>query len=47
MNVIRLGVMWPGVEPKRGEYDEKYLETMKWIVDKSAEYGIYTMVDFH
>jgi len=25
-NIIRLGLMWPGVEPNRGEYNETYLD---------------------
>ncbi|KAK7230672.1 cellulase [Aureococcus anophagefferens] len=46
-NVVRLGVMWPGVEPERGSYDRTYLATMRGIVARLAARGIYTIVDFH
>lgn len=46
-NVVRLGVMWPGVEPERGSYDRTYLATMRGVVDRLAARGIYTIVDFH
>jgi len=39
--------MWPGVEPKRGEYNETYLALMQKIVEDSAKYGIYTLIDMH
>jgi endoglycosylceramidase len=47
MNVIRLGVMWPGIEYTRGSYNQTYLNIMKKIVDVAAMYGIYTLVDMH
>jgi hypothetical protein len=31
INLIRLGIMWPGVEPKRGVYNQTYLDIMKEI----------------
>ncbi|KAJ3027594.1 UNVERIFIED_CONTAM: hypothetical protein HDU68_003527 [Siphonaria sp. JEL0065] len=45
--VIRLGVMWPGVEPERGQYNMTYLETMKSIVQMLDEAGIYVLLDMH
>ncbi|KAJ3196350.1 hypothetical protein HDU82_001809 [Entophlyctis luteolus] len=45
--VIRLGVMWPGVEPERGQYNHTYLETMKSIVQMCSDAGIYVLLDFH
>ncbi|KAK3286242.1 hypothetical protein CYMTET_6190 [Cymbomonas tetramitiformis] len=47
MNVIRLGVMWPGVEPVRGQYNETYLQIMTEIAAEAATYGIYTLADMH
>mmetsp|Transcript_53698 Transcript_53698/g.120591 ORF Transcript_53698/g.120591 Transcript_53698/m.120591 type:complete len:1033 (-) Transcript_53698:127-3225(-) len=52
VNVLRLGVMMPGVLPNppvNGTYhpDQDYLETAKQIVAEAAKYGIYTLVDFH
>lgn len=47
-NVIRLGVMWPGVEPARGQFDQVYLKKAKTIIDTAYnKYGIYTLVDCH
>lgn len=47
VNVIRLGVMWPGVEPTRGSYDRLYLQQLRKIISMAAEYGIYTLLDMH
>mmetsp|Transcript_25536 Transcript_25536/g.64093 ORF Transcript_25536/g.64093 Transcript_25536/m.64093 type:complete len:525 (-) Transcript_25536:47-1621(-) len=46
-NVIRLGVMWPGVEPTRAHYNETYLEVMTNIIKLAAKYNIYCIVDCH
>jgi len=46
-NVVRLGVMWPGVEPSPGVYNETYLKVMRQLVDNMHAQGIYTIVDFH
>lgn len=32
MNTIRLGVMWPGVEPTEGKYNQTYLQAMNNLV---------------
>jgi endoglycosylceramidase len=47
INVIRLGIMWPGVEPERGHYNWTYLQVMRQLVEKAADHGIYTLLDFH
>ncbi|KAJ3065869.1 hypothetical protein HDU98_010775 [Podochytrium sp. JEL0797] len=44
---IRLGVMWPGVEPVRGQYNMTYLDTLKSIVQMCSDAGIYVLLDFH
>ena len=46
-NSIRLGVMWPGVEPIRGEYNDTYLQIIDEIVENAAKKGVYTLLDFH
>jgi len=46
-NVVRLGVMWPGVEPAQGKYNTTYLGIMHKIVDDLYAKGIYTIIDFH
>ncbi|CAI5958156.1 unnamed protein product [Closterium sp. NIES-64] len=47
LNVVRLGVMWPGVHPARGETNATYLHVMKRMVRQMRAAGIYTLVDFH
>lgn len=47
MNAIRLGLMWAGAEPKRGEYNETYFAEMRALIAEAASYGIYTFVDMH
>ncbi|CAM6081915.1 unnamed protein product [Calypogeia fissa] len=47
MNVVRLGIMWPGVEPSRGYVNSTYLEIMHSIVSKLHSAGIYTLLEFH
>lgn len=37
INLIRLGVMWPGVEPQRGVYNITYLGVMAKIVEMCRE----------
>jgi len=46
-NMVRLGVMWPGVEPAKGYYNMTYINIMQEIVQTLANYGIYTLIDFH
>eukprot|EP00742_Colponemidia_sp_Colp-10_P002113 GILJ01002256.1.p1 GENE.GILJ01002256.1~~GILJ01002256.1.p1 ORF type:complete len:547 (-),score=92.28 GILJ01002256.1:661-2214(-) len=46
-NVVRLGLMWPGYETARGQYDESYLDAIEKIVDILAQRNIYTILDMH
>eukprot|EP00047_Mylnosiga_fluctuans_P012814 m.27931 g.27931 ORF g.27931 m.27931 type:complete len:502 (-) comp4477_c0_seq1:131-1636(-) len=46
-NSIRLSVPWAGVEPQDGVFNFTYLATMRAIVDRAAQYGIYSLIDFH
>jgi endoglycosylceramidase len=46
-NVVRLGVMWPGVEPKKKEYSDAYLEEVSILVSQLADRGIYVILDLH
>ena len=45
--VVRLGVMWQGVEPSWGAYNHTYLGIMRQLVDDLYARGIYTIVDYH
>jgi len=47
VNVIRLGIMWAGVEPERGQYNASYLMAAKEMAAEAAHYGIYTLLDMH
>ena len=47
MNILRLGVMWPGVEPTRGHYNETYLDEIERIAELAAQFGVYTLLDMH
>lgn len=48
VNLIRLGVMWPGVVPnRRAEHDLHYLKQVRDIIRMAAEFGIYTIVEPH
>lgn len=40
-------MMLPGYVPKRGQYNETYLDVIKSIASKAAKYGIYTLLDMH
>jgi len=46
-NAVRLGVMWPGVEPAPKAYNQTYLSAMRRIVEMLYQHDIYTIVDFH
>jgi len=46
-NVVRLGVMWPGVVPQAGAANATYLATMQQLVADLGAAGIYTIVDCH
>jgi endoglycosylceramidase len=46
-NCIRLGVIWDGVEPEPGKYDEKYLDKIQEQVSWAAQNGLYVMLDMH
>lgn len=52
VNVIRLGAMMPGVLPNppvNGVYtsDERYIAKLKALVSDAAQFGIYTLIEFH
>jgi endoglycosylceramidase len=46
-NCIRLGVIWDGVEPEPGKYDEKYLDKLQEQVNWATQNGLYVMLDMH
>jgi len=46
-NSVRLGLLWAGIEPKRDQFDEDYLQKMVTISEKMSAHGIYTLVNMH
>jgi endoglycosylceramidase len=44
---IRLGVIYAGVEPRPGAYDQSYLNSIAHTVAVLRSHGIYTLLDFH
>ena len=47
LTVVRLGVMWPGVEPERGVYNETYLDIVADIVERAERHDVYVLMDMH
>lgn len=46
-NVVRLGVLYQGVEPNPGVIDSAYLKSLAATVDQLASHGVYSLLDFH
>jgi endoglycosylceramidase len=46
-NVVRLGVMWAGLMPKKDYVNTTYLNEMVKIVDMLEEAGLYVIIDLH
>jgi len=46
-DAVRLGVIWAGVEPQPGVYDDAYLASLRDTVDTLARHGILSLLDFH
>ena len=47
MNCIRLGIIWDGIEPEPGKYDEVYLDSVEERVAWAAEHDLYVFLDMH
>ncbi|GIP53034.1 glycoside hydrolase family 5 protein [Paenibacillus vini] len=47
MNVIRLGLIWDGVEPQPGVYDDVYLGRIKQQAKWAESHGLYVFLDMH
>jgi endoglycosylceramidase len=46
-NVVRLGVLYSGLEPSPGNYDESYLDRIEESVALLGRHGIFSLLDFH
>ena len=47
LNTVRLGVIYAGVEPSPGTYDDGYLASIAQTVKTLSAHGIFTLLDFH
>lgn len=46
-NVVRLGVIWAGVEPQPGVFDDAYLASIAQTVQILRDHGIHAILDMH
>ncbi len=46
-NCIRLGIIWDGLEPEPGKYNEEYLKEIDKRIQWAAENDIYVFLDMH
>mmetsp|Transcript_90663 Transcript_90663/g.207469 ORF Transcript_90663/g.207469 Transcript_90663/m.207469 type:complete len:522 (+) Transcript_90663:49-1614(+) len=46
-NMVRLGVMWPGVELSDGSVNTTYMQEVTSLANDLADHGVYTLVDLH
>lgn len=47
MNCVRLGILWDGLEPQPGQFDEGYLDRIARIVAWAKAEGLYVLLDMH
>jgi endoglycosylceramidase len=46
-SVVRLGVIFKGVEPTAGQFDDRYLDEIEKTVETLGSRGIRSLLDFH
>ncbi len=46
-NLIRLGIIWDGVEPSPLEYDDEYINKIREFMDICQKHEIYIFLDMH
>ncbi|MCK5700633.1 MAG: cellulase family glycosylhydrolase, partial [Cyclobacteriaceae bacterium] len=46
-NVIRLGIIWDGLEPEPGVYNEEYLKGIDQMIQWASDNNIYVFLDMH
>jgi len=47
INVLRLGIIWDGLEPEPGQYNEAYLKEIDKRIEWAAENDLYVFLDMH
>ncbi|GAA1393322.1 hypothetical protein GCM10009662_01490 [Catellatospora coxensis] len=46
-NVVRLGMSWSRLQPRRGEFDQAYLQQISTAVAQAKAHGVYVVLDMH
>ena len=46
-NVIRLGIIWDGLEPEPSVYNEEYLRKIDKQIEMAKEQGLFVFLDMH
>lgn len=46
-NCIRLGIIWDGLEPEPGKYNEDYLKEIDQRIEWAADNNLYVFLDMH
>jgi endoglycosylceramidase len=46
-NTVRLGIIYKGLEPTRGQYEDAYLASIARTARMLGRHGIHVLVDFH
>ncbi|WP_345007571.1 cellulase family glycosylhydrolase [Snuella lapsa] len=46
-NVIRLGIIWDGLEPEPGVYNQEYLKGIDDMIQWATDSGLYVFLDMH
>ncbi|WP_144124066.1 cellulase family glycosylhydrolase [Catellatospora sichuanensis] len=46
-NVVRLGMSWSRLEPRRGEFNQAYLQQISTAVASAKAHGVYVVLDMH
>ena len=46
-NVIRFGVIWDGLEPEPGLYNDAYIEELRRLIQLANKYNLHIILDMH
>jgi endoglycosylceramidase len=46
-NVVRLGILWDGLEPQPGQYNEEMFRCIDRNIAWAKKYGMYVVLDMH
>lgn len=46
-NVIRFGVIWDGLEPQPGTYNDAYIEALRRLIQLAGKHQLHVILDMH